>query len=132
MASRFRCSKCDSILFEQIQPQIFDSNGIRVWGANTKIVPEHTNVTIIKCICCNYITIPACSLIGKNALDLDVQILKELYDAVEKHNKSLSNENESLKEDINNIKNSITVMYDKMNSNITKKFTKTNKVKKDE
>jgi len=88
--SYFKCSKCESVLFEQINPQVFGANGVRVWNAGDPIPSEHTSVTLLKCIKCGTIIIPSCSLVGKNALDKDVQIYRELIGVVEAYNKDNS------------------------------------------
>lgn len=95
----FKCDNCKSILFEQIQPSVFDESDVRVFGTGLLILPDHVNVTVLKCLRCGIIHIPSCSLMGKNALDKDVQVFKELYNVIGEYNKEI------VSNSFNNIKN---------------------------
>ena len=85
----FKCGHCDNALFEQVQPCVFDENGVRVFSAGNLIPVEHTSITVLRCLKCGVISLPSCSLVGKNYLDIDVKIYRELYDLINEYNKEL-------------------------------------------
>lgn len=112
--SYYKCNFCDSILFEQIQPQVFDETGVRVYSTNSIIKPEHTSISVLRCLNCGVIFLPSCSLIGKNALDIDVQIYRELYNLVQEYNKELIKDKFKYDSRINSINAEIAGLNDSL------------------
>lgn len=128
MDNYLKCSNCGSVIFEQILPQVFYKNDIRVWGSGSPIPSAHTNIPVLKCLCCNYITIPPCSLVGKNALDTDVKVFKALNDVVSRYNKHIAKtDNQELNKITDAINDIYTILHNKTDaviSNVVKKVRK--------
>lgn len=77
---------CGSELFEDIAPIKLEAGGFRIWSTKEKLHPIAKGIPIIVCLKCNRASVPATSLQGKNSLDNEVKMYKELIELVEDRN----------------------------------------------
>lgn len=78
--------KCSGEVFTEASPLKIEAGEFRVWTLKEKLRPFTKSVPVLECVVCNRMYTPATTLQGKNALDPEVQMYKELLEVVEMRN----------------------------------------------